>query len=85
MSMLPNRTTTVLVIGLVIHLVYIVSVFDCYFTIPVVRGMQQFHAGWRDEGSVTERTGAKRLVLFVGESMFSSCIDEYVLLFLSSR
>jgi phosphatidylinositol glycan class N len=62
---------TVLVIGLVFHLVYIASVFDCYFTSPVVRGMQQFPAGWRHkEGTGNE--GAKRLVLFVGKRSFRS-------------
>ena len=48
-----------LLIGLLFHLVYIGSVFDCYFTSPVVHGMQRFHA---------DTAGAKRLVLIVGES-----------------
>ena len=48
-----------LLIGLLFHLAYIGSVFDCYFTSPVVHGMQQFHA---------DTAGAKRLVLIVGAS-----------------
>ena len=46
-----------LLIGLVFHLVYIGTVFDCYFTSPVVNGMQQHSLG---------RAEAKRLVLIVG-------------------
>ena len=48
-----------LLIGLVFHLVYIGTVFDCYFTSPVVHGMQQ-HSLKKGE--------AKRLVLIVGTS-----------------
>jgi phosphatidylinositol glycan class N len=46
-----------LLIGLVFHLVYIGSVFDCYFTSPVVSGMESYHVGTAE---------AKRLVLIVG-------------------
>ena len=46
-----------LLIGLVFHLVYIGTVFDCYFTSPVVHGMRRF--GRRDGE-------ARRLVLIVG-------------------
>jgi GPI ethanolamine phosphate transferase 1 len=52
-----------LLLGLVFHLVYIGSVFDCYFTSPVVHGMKRFR---------TEASHAKRLVLIVGEQLFSS-------------
>ncbi len=48
-----------LLIGLVFHLVYIGTVFDCYFTSPVVHGMQQHSL---------ESGQAKRLVLIVGAS-----------------
>ena len=52
-------TSTVLILGLIFHLVFILSVFDCYFTSPVVHGMEHFSAGPGE---------AKRLVLFVGMS-----------------
>lgn len=46
-----------LLLGLVFHLVYIGTVFDCYFTSPVVKGMQSYGAA---------KGEAKRLVLIVG-------------------
>lgn len=48
---------TLLLIGLVFHLVYIGSVFDCYFTSPVVHGMRRFRV---------EEAESRRLVLIVG-------------------
>jgi GPI ethanolamine phosphate transferase 1 len=53
-----SSVTWTLILGLVFHLVYILSVFDCYFTSPVVHGMRHFGGG---------EVEAKRLVLFVGE------------------
>ena len=78
-SLQPTRTMTVLVIGLIFHLVYIASVFDCYFTSPVVRGMQQFPAGWRQTDPASN-TRAKRLLLFVGMYSISSTAPIRVLL-----
>ena len=49
--------TRLLVVGLLFHLIYIGTVFDCYFKSPVVHGMQPFNAGF---------SLAKRLVLIVG-------------------
>jgi hypothetical protein len=49
----------VLVLGLVFHLIFINSVFDCYFTSHVVHGMRRFR---------TQSADAKRLVLIVGPS-----------------
>lgn len=46
-----------LTLGLVFHLVYIGSVFDCYFTSPVVNGMQSYNVGHAE---------SKRLVLIIG-------------------
>lgn len=51
--------STLLLAGLIFHLVYIGSVFDCYFTSPVVNGMERYTAGTGD---------AKRLVLIVGKA-----------------
>ncbi|KAI0724812.1 alkaline phosphatase-like protein [Fomitopsis betulina] len=49
-----------LLMGLVFHLVYIGTVFDCYFTSPVVHGMRRFGG----------RSGeAKRLVLIVADGL----------------
>lgn len=48
-----------LVVGLIFHLIFIGSVFDCYFTSPVVHGMQHYNAGPGE---------SQRLVLIVGRS-----------------
>ena len=48
-----------LVVGLLFHLIYIGSVFDCYFTSPVVHGMRSY-------GSGDSVAASKRLVLIVG-------------------
>lgn len=47
-----------LTLGLVFHLIFIYSVFDCYFTSPVVSGMKSFGLPHAE---------SKRLVLIVGE------------------
>ncbi|KAI0075163.1 PigN-domain-containing protein [Panus rudis PR-1116 ss-1] len=49
-----------LLIGLVFHLVYIGTVFDCYFTSPVINGMRSHGLG---------KGPAKRLVLIVGDGL----------------
>jgi phosphatidylinositol glycan class N len=46
-----------LILGLLFHVIFIGSVFDCYFTSPVVNGMKSFNVG---------SAHAKRLVLIVG-------------------
>jgi phosphatidylinositol glycan class N len=53
--------TKLLLLGVVSHVVYLRSVFDCYFTSPVVKGMKNY-------GATPERAKppAKRLVLIVG-------------------
>jgi GPI ethanolamine phosphate transferase 1 len=48
-----------LTLGLLFHVVYLGSVFDCYFTSPVVHGMQPFNVSFAP---------AKRLVLIVGKT-----------------
>ncbi|KAF7789089.1 hypothetical protein EIP86_000022 [Pleurotus ostreatoroseus] len=52
--------TKLLILGLIFHLVYIGSVFDCYFTSPVVHGMNRYR---------NRNLGAKRLVLIVGDGL----------------
>ncbi|KIY66248.1 PigN-domain-containing protein [Cylindrobasidium torrendii FP15055 ss-10] len=55
-----GSTAQLLIIGLIFHVVFIRSVFDCYFTSPVVHGMASFNA---------EIKAAKRLVLIVGDGL----------------
>lgn len=50
-----------LTLGLVFHVVFIASVFDCYFTSPVVHGMLPRRAGLGE---------SKRIVLIVGQYGF---------------
>ncbi|KAJ7757539.1 Phosphatidylinositolglycan class N-domain-containing protein [Mycena metata] len=54
------NVASLLLIGLVFHLVYIGSVFDCYFTSPVVHGMRSYGLGSAE---------SKRLVLIVGDGL----------------
>ncbi|KAG5727447.1 GPI ethanolamine phosphate transferase 1 [Termitomyces sp. T112] len=49
-----------LILGLVFHFVYIGTVFDCYFTSPVVHGMKSHSVG---------HAVSKRLVLIVGDGL----------------
>lgn len=51
-----------LTLGLIFHVVFIASVFDCYFTSPVVHGMLPRRAGPGE---------AKRVVLIVGKYGFT--------------
>ncbi|KAG2744135.1 PigN-domain-containing protein [Suillus brevipes Sb2] len=51
-----------LALGLIFHVVFIASVFDCYFTSPVVHGMLPRRAGPGE---------AKRVVLIVGKYGFT--------------
>ncbi|KAI0350922.1 PigN-domain-containing protein [Trametes cingulata] len=56
----PGSVWRLLLVGLVFHLVYIGTVFDCYFTSPVVHGMRQHSL---------KSAEAKRLVLIVGDGL----------------
>jgi len=55
--------TWLLMIGLIFHLVFIGSVFDCYFVSPVVKGMQSFRLPSGE---------SRRLVLVVGMHIWST-------------
>ena len=57
MMTISSSIAGLLVLGIVFHLVYIGTVFDCYFASPVVHGMRQYKL---------PRAQAKRLVLIVG-------------------
>jgi phosphatidylinositol glycan class N len=63
-----------LVLGIVFHLVYIATVFDCYFASPVVHGMRQYKL---------PQAQAKRLVLIVGAQTPSPPCEGLLTLFLA--
>ena len=48
-----------LLVAVVFHLVYIYSIFSCYFVSPIVHGMR--------EHQVEQEAPAKRVVLIVGK------------------
>ena len=56
------NVTQLLTVGFIFHLVFIGSVFDCYFVSPVVTGMQSFRLPSAE---------SKRLVLIVGKYVWS--------------
>ena len=53
-----------LVIAVVFHAVYLLSIFDIYFVSPIVSGMQLFAV----ERPAEQKAPADRLVLFVGNT-----------------
>ncbi|THH21384.1 hypothetical protein EW146_g133 [Bondarzewia mesenterica] len=55
-----THSARLLVLGLAFHLVYIGTVFDCYFTSPVVHGMRPHRLPTAE---------AKRLVLIIGDGL----------------
>ena len=55
-------------IAVVFHVVYILSIFDIYFTSPIVRGMRAYSVD-------APKAPAKRLVLYVGTADLS-CDEE---------
>ncbi|CAE6447867.1 unnamed protein product [Rhizoctonia solani] len=65
--MRTHTTSQILLLGLVFHVVYIYSVFDCYFTSPVVHGMRQHRIFWPH--NVHKKAPAKRVVLIVGDGL----------------
>jgi phosphatidylinositol glycan class N len=58
----PQRKNValLLVTGLIFHVIFILSVFDCYFTSPVVHGMKSYGL---------KKAESKRLVLIVGDGL----------------
>ncbi|KAJ3850387.1 Phosphatidylinositolglycan class N-domain-containing protein [Lentinula lateritia] len=66
---LPSLNTLLLV-GFVFHLIFIYSVFDCYFTSPVVHGMQAFNVSVNDKGL------SKRVVLISADGLRADLLFE---------
>ncbi|KAJ3931272.1 MAG: Phosphatidylinositolglycan class N-domain-containing protein [Lentinula lateritia] len=66
---LPSLNTLLLV-GFVFHLIFIYSVFDCYFTSPVVHGMQAFNV------SVNDKRLSKRVVLISADGLRADLLFE---------
>lgn len=68
-----TETTRFLILSLVFHLLYTYSIFDIYFTSPVVHPARRFSAqnalGLAEDISAGEQAVAKRLVLIVGDGL----------------
>lgn len=65
---------TVLLLSLVFHSVYLLSIFDIYFKSPVTKGVDKRFGVTVQDGDGAEERGhglAKRVVLIVGQSDFT--------------
>lgn len=77
---LKRRERWLVVLGVILHAVYMMSIFDIYFKTPIVHGM--------DPVTPRFKAPAKRLVLLVGTSYVESrttclwnCLSEMFLQF----
>lgn len=61
---LKRREKWLVVLGVVLHAVYMLSIFDIYFKTPIVHGMDLVHPNFS--------APAKRLVLLVGTDLNSA-------------
>lgn len=57
-----NNNIYIMIIGILFHFIYMLSIFDIYFQSPLIHGMKPYN-------SITIPP-AKRLVLFVGILFF---------------
>lgn len=58
---MASTTLVVVVLGVFVHIIYLYSVFDIYFTSPLVHGMTPCRS--------SHKAPAKRLVLFVADGL----------------
>ena len=67
---LKRRETWLVVLGVVLHAVYMLSIFDIYFKTPIVHGM--------DPVAPRFKAPAKRLVLLIGTMIVTLLACEIV-------
>lgn len=75
-------TTGFLLLSLIFHLVYTYSIFDIYFTSPVVHPARRFSAknalgAYGSNTAAAEHQAAERLVLVVGDGLRADTLYKY--------